>query len=175
MGKTRSKEEKMNTVVSDAGPIIHLSEINQLPLLKNCGKIYIPERVKIEAEQIVSIKWPSWIIIEKLSDDESNRVVFWLRAACLHSGESEVFELFKRLNADWYLTDDAEARLFVSKFGNEVHGTFGVILWSLAHSHIDKNQALDSISALRRSSIWLSEKIISHAINAVKEISNSRK
>ena len=56
MGKTRSKEEKMNTVVSDAGPIIHLSEINQLPLLKNCGKIYIPERVKIEAEQIVSIK-----------------------------------------------------------------------------------------------------------------------
>ena len=110
-----------------------------------------------------------------VSDDENNRVDFWLRAGCLHAGESEAFELFKRLNADWYLTDDAEARLFVSKFGNEVHGTLGVILWNLAHSHIDKNQALDSISALRRSSIWLSEKIISHAINAVKEISDSRK
>jgi len=165
----------MNTVVSDTGPIIHLSEINQLPLLKSCGKIHIPERVKIETDQIISIKWPSWIIIEKLSNDESYHVDFWLRTGCLHGGESEAFELFKRLKADWYLTDDAEARLFVSEFGYEVHGTLGVILWNLAQSHIKKNQALDSISELRKSSIWLSEKIISHAINAVKEISDSRK
>ena len=103
MGETGSKEEKMNTVVSDTGPIIHLSEINQ------------------------------------------------------------------------YLTDDAEARLFASEFGYEVHGTLGVILWNLVDRHINEKQALDSISELRKSSIWLSEKIISHAINAVKEISNSRK
>ncbi|HCE43662.1 MAG TPA: hypothetical protein DET40_08945 [Lentisphaeria bacterium] len=112
---------------------------------------------------------------EKLSDDESNRVDFWLRTGCLHGGESEAFELFKRLKADWYFTDDAEARLFVSEFGYEVHGTLGVILWNLAEKHINKNQALASISELRKSSIWLSEKIISHAINAVKEISDSGK
>jgi predicted nucleic acid-binding protein len=174
MGKTRSKEEKMNTVVSDTGPIIHLSEINQLSLLKNCGKVYIPERVKFEADQIISIKWPAWFIIEKLSDDESKRVDFWVRTGCLHGGESEAFELFKKLKADWYLTDDAEARSFVSEFGHEVHGTLGVILWNLVDNHINKKQALNSISELRKSSIWLSEKIISHAITAVKEISDSK-
>ena len=124
MGETGSKEEKMNTVVSD---------------------------------------------------DERNRVDFWSRSGCLHGGESEAFELFKRLKADWYLTDDADARLFVSEFGHEVHGTLGVILWNLAHSCINRKQALNSITELRKSSMWLSEKIISHAISAVKEISDSRK
>ncbi len=175
MGKTGSKEEEMKTVVSDSGPIIHLSEINQLCLLKNCGGIHIPERVRLEADQVINIKWPSWIIVERLSDNEINRVDFWLRSGSMHGGEAEAFELFKRLKADWYLTDDADARLFVSEFGHEVHGTLGVILWNLAHSCINRKQALKPIAELKESSMWLSEKIIAHAISAAKDISDSRK
>ena len=42
----------MNTVVCDTGPIIHLKEAGLLKLLKETGKIYIPQMVETELSEI---------------------------------------------------------------------------------------------------------------------------
>lgn len=162
----------MRVIVCDSGPVIHLSEISQLDLLKNCGAIHVPSLVCEEVQRNIKIEWPSWITVNQLKPAEKGRAEFWVNTGDLHRGETEAFELLKRLDADWFLTDDAGARLFVSNIGFEVHGTLGVILWNLANRHIDKEQTEKSILNLRKSSLWLSEMIIQKAVQAVHDISN---
>ena len=76
----------MRVIVCDSGPVIHLSEISQLHLLKNCGAIHVPMFVNEEVQRNISIEWPSWITINSLKPEEKNRVEFWINTGELHRG-----------------------------------------------------------------------------------------
>jgi len=125
----------MKLIVSDTGPILHLSEANLLELLQNAGKVHIPQMVDTEMAELYP-PWmnhkPAWIVINPLSPDELKGAESLYLAGLMDFGEAEAIVLTKRFKPDWFLTDDVEARIFANSLGIEVHGSLGVVLWSAA-------------------------------------------
>ena len=94
----------------------------------------------------------------------------WQTAGDLHAGEAETLVLARIKQADWFLTDDAATRLFVSLLGIEAHGSLGVILWNAAHRHLSREETEQALNCLEASSLWLSEKIYQEARQSLDDI-----
>ena len=162
----------MRVIVCDAGPIIHLHEACCLPLLKRTGNLFLPHRVYLEVQTAIHIdvQWPQWLQVVRLSHNEQIEAGMWETAGGLHAGEAEAFVLAKKKKADWFLTDDSAARLFVSLLGMEVHGSLGIILWSAAHRYMNREETEEALNRLEQSSLWLSAKIYQEARQALEVI-----
>ena len=162
----------MRVIVCDAGPIIHLNEVNALHLLKNTGEIILPYRVSLEILSVTDLAddFPEWLEVVRLSSSQIKESETWAKVGDLHTGEAEAFVLAKAKKADWLLTDDSAARLFASLFGIEVHGSLGIVLWNVAHGYISQIEAERVLNNLKQSSLWLSAKVFQEALNAVKEM-----
>lgn len=161
----------MKLIVSDTGPLLHLTEANLLGLLQDTGKIYIPKLVEVEMDDLHP-HWPkhrpAWIFTESLSSDELKEAESLSLAGLLDFGEAEAIVLSKRLKPDWFLTDDVEARIFANSFGMEVHGSLGVILWSAAVGHLNYNESKKALDSLSKTSLWISKEIMAQAQKALK-------
>jgi predicted nucleic acid-binding protein len=72
---------------------------------------------------------PAWIRVASLSDPYGRDAAAWQQAGLLDHGEAEAVALARQMSAQWFLTDDAAARLFAQSLGVEVHGSLGVVLW----------------------------------------------
>ncbi|RJR41176.1 MAG: hypothetical protein C4576_18430 [Desulfobacteraceae bacterium] len=166
----------MKVIVCDAGPIIHLGEAGCLDLLKPAGNLSLPQRVAIEVRSAIptSDPWPAFIQIVELEPHEKRQVEMWQTAGDLHAGEAEALVLARRMKADWFLTDDATTRLFVSLVGFEVHGSLGIILWNAAKGNLNRNEAESALKRLEATSLWLSNKIRREAWQALDEIMSLR-
>jgi predicted nucleic acid-binding protein len=166
----------MRIVVCDAGPLIHLSEADCLDLLRPAGNLFLPRRVAIEVQSaILSEKlWPIFLQIVELEPHETKQVEMWQAAGNLHRGEAEALVLAQRKKADWFLTDDAATRLFVSLLGLEVHGSLGIILWNAAKGFLGREEAESALERLETTSLWLSDGIRREARQALEEILSPR-
>jgi len=162
----------MRTIVCDAGPIIHLYEAHCLVLLGHTGSIYLPQRVFNEAQATLRMKdpWPEWLQVINLSPQEQQEAGMWKEVGDIHAAEAEALVLARREKADWFLTDDAATRLFVSLLGLEVHGSLGVILWNAAHRYLSRAETEQALNDLEASSLWLSAKIYQEARQSLDDI-----
>lgn len=163
----------MKIIVSDTGPLLHLSEAGALDLLKLAGEVYIPETVEAEFRyhsSNLSLKRPNWLKIIQLSPMHKEQSMLWQKAGLIHSGEAETIALAIQLSANWVLTDDAAARLFAKSLQLEVHGSLGIILWAAATSMLSRRDAEVLLNNLVRSSLWLSPRIITEAHKAITKI-----
>lgn len=161
----------MRRLVADTGPILHLHEAALLDLLPLLGEIRIPSEVARELESL-AMNWqaPGWLHIEHLSDPANHEAQSWQSAGLLDVGEAAAFALARDIEADWFLTDDAAARLLAQAVGLEVHGSLGVILWAAATGHLDRQAAAMALDALARSSLWLSLRILNDAQTALDRL-----
>ena len=162
----------MGVIVCDAGAIIHLYEAHCLPLLSRIGDLFLPYRVHLEVQTTIHIdkEWPEWLHIVRLSFNEQSEAEVWQTAGGLHAGESEALVLARKKKADWFLSDDAATRLFVSMLGIEVHGTLGIVLWGAAKRYITRKETEETLNRLEQSSLWFSEKIYQEARKALDDI-----
>ena len=97
----------------------------------------------------------------------------WQAAGDLHAGEAEALVLARRKKADWFLTDDATTRLFVSLLGMEVHGSLGIILWNAAKGYLSREETESALKRLETTSLWLSERVRREARQALEDIIGS--
>jgi len=143
-----------------------------MPFLKNTGEIILPYAVSSEILSVTNLanNWPEWLKVVRLSYSQIKEAETWAKVGDLHIGEAEAFVLARDRKADWLLTDDSTARLFSSLFGLEVHGSLGVVLWNIAHGYISQTEAESALDNLKRSSLWLSEKILQEARKAIEQI-----
>lgn len=162
----------MKVIVCDAGPLIHLSEADCLDLLRPAGNLFLPYRVAIEVRSAVSLAeaWPAFLEIVELDPHERKQADMWQAVGGLHAGEAEALVLAQRRRADWFLTDDATTRLFVSLLGLEVHGSLGIILWNAAKGYLGRDEAESALNRLEATSLWLSNRIRREARQALEEI-----
>jgi predicted nucleic acid-binding protein len=154
----------LRKIVSDTGPLLHLSEANSLDLLELAGQIFVPSSVAIEVKRYIPA-WnsglPTWIRIADLIEANLNEAQTWRESGILDLGEADSLALARQLHADWFLTDDTAARVMATSLGVEVHGSLGVLLWSARD--LEYEEAQQRLNALAASSLWISSSVVAEA------------
>jgi len=120
--------------VCDAGPIIHLDELNCLDLLTDFQEIVVPRMVceEIRRYRPSALKGHdvSFTILDQhIFPDEPLLAI--CRIFSLDRGEIEALTLMKKNPQAMFLTDDASARLVAEEMGFRVHGTIGILIRSV--------------------------------------------
>lgn len=164
----------MKRFVADTGPILHLHEAGALLLLPLIGKVFLPPLVVAELRAHSLSLWPGafpeWTKLQTLSPENQQRALQWQRAGFLHGGEAESLALTLEIKPDWFLTDDAAARLMAESLGIEVHGSIGVVLWTAANKLVKKSEAKKLLTGLEQSSLWMSPKVRTQARAALEKL-----
>ena len=156
-------------IVCDTGPLLHLSEAGAIHLLSLAGEILIPPLVANEFEENAQ-GWnpPQWVKVVNLDKLAKQKAEKWTNTGQIDSGEAEAIGLALQVNADWLLTDDAKARQLAESIGLEIHGSIGILLWSVAVGNIrDKALAFNLLNNLANSSLWVSERVLQEGRKAI--------
>jgi predicted nucleic acid-binding protein len=159
----------MKRLVADTGPVLHLHEAGALHLLPLIGEIFLPPLVAAELRPMISTL-PKWAKVQALSSTAQQRAMEWRRAGLLHGGEAEALALARESKADWFLTDDAAARLMAESLNVEVHGSIGAVLWAAASRLVKKSEAESFLIGLEKSSLWMSLKVRIEAQAALEKL-----
>lgn len=121
----------MRKVIVNSTPLIALSKINRLELLKELyGEITIPEAVfhevtaKNDGVRRKLLESGAWVHVQQISDNRDKRMY----KAKLHDGEVEVMILAQEAKADLVIIDDNAARKTAIYLGLPLTGTIGVLL-----------------------------------------------
>ena len=88
----------MRRVVSNTGPLLHLSEASDLDLLSLMGEVHIPRGVEREIAYHIST-WitPAWITVDALDEPHATDSVTWQQAGLLQIGKAEAIALARQL------------------------------------------------------------------------------
>lgn len=138
-------------VVSNSTPLIALSKIGRLELLKEYfTEIMIPEAVYEEV--VVSggdlhgakeVEEAAWIKMRKIQNDLALKTL----ETSIGRGEAESIVLAKEVTSDLLLIDDADGRRIAQGMGLKITGTVGILLMAAKQGRIDLRQALDRLLA----------------------------
>jgi predicted nucleic acid-binding protein len=138
-------------VVCDAGPLIHLDELDALGLLVDFEAILVPGQVWLEVEdhRPGALSHPDVEIRRvsiAISDDASFETL--VRALTLDRGEQAALSLMALHPDAILLTDDAAARLAAGGLGYRVHGTIGILLRAIRRQQRTPNQVMSILRGL---------------------------
>jgi uncharacterized protein len=159
------------TVVCNAGPLIALAGVAQLPLLRALyRRILVPEPVVEEivrsgagrggAIEIGSAHWLE--VVPPPAEPDA------LLAAELGTGESAVLRVAARLRAPLVLIDERRARRIATQvYGLKVRGTAGVLVEAKRAGLVPTIRPL--LEAMLQHGYYLSSHLVETACNAVDE------
>lgn len=163
----------MDKAVSNAGPLIHLSEIERFELLNVFTRIYIPRKVYEEVciEGMVGereVRTAENIEVLSVSKGEIEKVSNEIDAK-LEEGELQALTLCNKLEVSIFLTDDLAARDTGKQLGFEVHGSVGVIARAYRAGLIDMEAAKKALEYLYSiSKLFVTKSIIGEAIKELE-------
>ena len=151
--------------IVDAGPLIHLSWIDQLDLLHELfDEGFLPPAVQAEVlgtpvgtpglDQIIRGLEDGWLIVKKLSPQARQEA----GSMPLDRGESEALALAGETEVDVFVSDDTEARSRGEASGLEVTGTVGILIFARERKIIPA--VLPLLLRLRAEGQWLSDEVI---------------
>ncbi len=161
----------MHKVVSNSSPIIHLSKIGKLELLKEYFQIVlIPEAVYRETviegkdrKEVEAIKNAGWIKVLQVKDQN---LVKLLRAS-LDDGESETIALSVEIGADLILIDDSDARERARLYGLKIAGTVGILLRAKRDGKIFSLKGM--LEDLKKTGFWIEDDLEKRVLVVVGE------
>lgn len=159
-------------VVSNASPLIALSIINSLDLLRALyGPINIPEAVFYEVvirgagrPGATAVANTSWIVQRAPSDRQT---VAQLLSVGLDQGESEAIVLASELSAELLILDESQARTVARQRGLPVTGTLGVLIAAKNAGLVASIKPL--LAQLTAAGFYLTPQIIAHALQLAGE------
>lgn len=162
----------MKKIISNASPLIALSNIGQLELLKKLfQKISIPQAVyqevvkegkgrsgTVEVEKAIK-QWMEIVEVKNLDKVNTLRAI-------LDYGEAEVIVLAQEIKADLLLLDNKEPRLFAKHLGFNVIGTVGVLI--LAYKKGFLKDPVEKIFELREKGFYISDRLLKEIIKRLQ-------
>ena len=160
-------------VICDAGPIIHLEEINCLNLLNDFEEIILPLSVEKEiAAHRPTALTNSYLKIKQHAEDLY--IGEKLNALCqifsLDAGEIESLALMVEHPTAIFLTDDAAARLVAEQMKFKVHGTIGILLRSIRRGQRKPEEILQILSDIpKKSSLYIKPSLLGDILQKVKD------
>lgn len=137
--------------VSNSTPLIALSKINRLTLLRDFfQEIYIPEEVYDEVVRrgkdlagAEEVKSSDWIKVENVE----NRVAVDALSISLDKGEAEAIVLAKKKDA-LLIIDDGDGRRTAKLLGLKITGTIGILLLASQDDKLDLKKSLDDLKSV---------------------------
>jgi predicted nucleic acid-binding protein len=149
-------------VVTDTGPLIHLSQADVLSWLEFVGDVQIPETVLAELEQgSTDISTVDFTAVAVDYDEEA-------AYPHLDPGETAALTLCSDIDAT-LLTDDLDARDTANEEDIEVHGSVGVVLSVYSMGKISEAEAKRVLRALKQdTNLYLAKPLLEHAIELVE-------
>ena len=158
-------------VVSDAGPLIHLAELDSLALLVDFT-VWVPDAVWLE----VSRHRPAALVQPEVRFERrsvarpSNPVLSALGAVLLlDAGELESLALMSGVTKALFLTDDAAARLAAEQLRYRVHGTIGVLLRAIRQGQLSPSEVVRRLQSVpQRSTLHIRPALLNDIIQRVK-------
>lgn len=158
-----------NKAVSNTGPLLHLAEINLVKALNVFLHILIPHEVEHELRKN-KIALPSKIKVLALENEFKDKSKLFINQYDLDLGEAEAIALALQERADYFLTDDLDARQVAKDFHLEVHGSIGIILRAFREKIINKEIAIEKIKELKtKSSLFITQDSIDEMIKAIQD------
>lgn len=156
------------TAVADAGPIIHLAEIDSLELLAAPETLLIPETVYQEVDTggvPAGLGAVSYELVE--ADREYGR------NNSLDAGESAAIAV-ARSEESVLLTDDLAAREAASEAGVEVRGSIGLVALGHARGLLSSDEAAGRMRSLQReTSLFVTESVVERGIQMIDQENKS--
>ena len=163
--------------ISDASPLIALSRINQLHLLKHLfGNVIVPKGVFYELTEKgqdkagqEQIRNASWIKSQEVRDKD---FVEKLMMEGLSEVDASVIALAVERKADIVIVDDKVVREAAKKEGLTITGTIGIIIQAKKLGLIESvKEALDD---LKQNGFWIKKKRYQEALREAKEAEEIR-
>ena len=161
-----------DAIVVDAGPLIHLDELQSLDLLEDLSPLVVPEAVWCEVKKhrnkLVSSQLPDLCIVREKAPI-SARLTTLAESFVLDLGEIEAVALAEQHQLTMFLTDDTAARLVAESLGFRVHGTIGVVIRAIRRGLRSRAQVVDMLSSIREiSTLHLSNKLLSEVLERIE-------
>jgi len=159
-------------LVCDAGPIIHLDELNCLHLLTDFQKIILSNIVceEIKMYRPLALKRQNLSftkLSQKIPPDETIQTI--CRIFSLDAGETEALALMQKNPQAIFLTDDAAARLVAKQMRFKVHGTIGIIIRSVRRGQNEPEEVLKILSNLPiKSTLHIKASLLNKIIIKIK-------
>lgn len=162
----------MQKVISNSSPLIHLSKIGYLGLLKDYfQRIVVPEAVYKECivegenrEEVKFLKEANWIEVKQTKDKN----LIKLLESHLDYGESEAIALALEIDADLILLDDLDARETARIYDLQITGTIGILLRAKFEGKIVSLK--DTLRKLMKTGFWINKKLIQELLKFAGEI-----
>ena len=159
-------------VVCDAGPLIHLDELDSLDLLSDFETILVPEQVwqEVEHHRPNVLAHPD-VAMQRAPVDLSETPSFQtlVRALALDLGEQAALSLMEPNPQAILLTDDPAARLAAESLGYEAHGSLGILLRAIRRQQRSRREVLLILQNLpARSSLYIRPDLLQRIITRVE-------
>ncbi len=167
-----------DTAVSDAGPLIHLSEIGRLEALGIVGNVLVPPEVATELTKGPSpmqLAGLDWMEVRNLGPRGKDQAAFVCRRFGLDLGEAEAIALCMETSTKLIFTDDLDARDAARRVKLDPHGSVGILLRAYRRGLLSQENTIQSLEDLgSKSSLYLTADLVRRAVQAVKGPSRRR-
>jgi predicted nucleic acid-binding protein len=166
-------ESARGTVVCDAGPIIHLDELDSLRLIGGFQQVIVPdpvhEEVKLHRPGCLE-KSGLKITREAIQYPLREETAVLCRLLALDSGETAALGLMEKYPGAIFLSDDCAARLAAERMGYAVHGTIGIIVRAIRMELMSAEDVLRLLRELpRRSTLYIRQSLLEEIISQVEK------
>lgn len=158
------------TAVTDAGPLIHLAEVNALDLLRIFERLHVPEAVWNEATAYGRVRGPVLLdlgSIHRTSVPYDTVALFTQQHSLLslQAGELEALHLCQQLGVLLLLTDDLAVRGAAKKLSIQPVGSLGIVVRAYHIGKIARDVAERLLIGLyETSSLFVTRTIVELAI-----------
>lgn len=159
--------------VCDAGPVIHLDELESLDLLADFSPLIVPETVRQEIlkhrPQVLDQSKGSFTFTTTIPRPKP-RLLALSKAFSLDKGELDALSLLQDTAGMLFFTDDAAARLAREDMGCKVHGTVGLILRAVRRKLRSPEETISLLEQIpTRTSLFLKPALLEDIIQQVKD------
>lgn len=165
---------KINAV-TDAGPLIHLAEINCFPLLSIFESLHIPDAVWSETVECGRTPREDFLKLSNverhnLSQSDVTQFVENNNLKDLHSGERECLYLCNQIDVSILLTDDLAVREAAKRLKMIPVGSLGIVAKAYHLGRIPQVEAECHIADLYDvSSLFVTRSIVEMAIEQINK------
>lgn len=136
--------------VADAGPLIHLDELDSLDLLADFASVLVPETVwqEVQRHRPQALDGSRCRLDRIRSPSLEPDLAVLSTVFSLDRGEREALACVREHPGAILLTDDAAARLAAKALLVPVHGSIGILVLAISRSRRTRQEVLDLLRAI---------------------------